>query len=78
MRTHTGAKPFKCDQCSYTAAWNVQLKDHKKAYFSPDQVTCDVCDVVLKNARCLDMHNKKQHADSVDKETKSIDSCDAH
>ena len=60
-RRHTGEKKFKCDKCCYAAAWNVQLKTHMKAHESETQCLCKDCGIVLKDQRCLKLHQQKEH-----------------
>ena len=61
MRTHSGEKPYKCTQCNYAAAWNVQLKDHVKAHSLPNAVSCTECQIVFKDIRSLKTHETKEH-----------------
>ena len=60
-RRHTGERKFKCDKCCYAAAWNVQLKTHMKAHESETQCLCKDCGIVLKDQRCLRLHEQKKH-----------------
>ena len=61
MRTHTGAKPYKCNQCNYAAAWNVQLKDHVKVHGMINTVVCEMCNIVFKDMRTFKTHQSKEH-----------------
>lgn len=61
MRTHSGEKPYKCKQCNYAAAWNVQLKDHVKAHSLPNAVYCELCNILFKDIRALKTHETKEH-----------------
>ena len=65
QRTHSGEKKYKCQKCSYAAAWNVQLKSHLKAHDSKTQCICKVCSIVLKDQRCLTLHEKKEHGSKI-------------
>ena len=61
MRTHNGEKPYKCSQCKFAAAWNVQLKEHTKIHGMENTVVCEHCDIVFRNQKALRMHEKKDH-----------------
>ena len=61
QRTHSGEKMFKCDKCTYAAAWNVLLKSHLKAHDSETQRVCSQCGIVVKDKRCLKLHENKEH-----------------
>ena len=61
MRTHNGVKPFRCDQCPYAVAWNVQLKTHRKVHSLVTAVTCTSCGVVFKDTKTLSKHEQKEH-----------------
>ena len=66
MRTHSGEKKFKCDKCCYAAAWNVQLKSHMKSHLSETQCLCKVCNILLKDQRCLILHKRREHKNTSD------------
>ena len=35
MRTHSGEKPYKCDQCDYASATAIHLRRHEKTHKNP-------------------------------------------
>ena len=50
----------------------MQLRAHAGAHASPDAVTCAVCAVVLKDARCASLHRARKHASSGENATTPV------
>ncbi|KAI8491058.1 hypothetical protein Bbelb_310990 [Branchiostoma belcheri] len=46
MRQHSGGKPYKCDQCDYSAAQKSQVDDHVLR-----NIPCDYCTAVRSNLK---------------------------
>nr|CAD7606090.1 unnamed protein product [Timema genevievae] len=43
MRSHTGDRPFRCDQCTASFACVARLTVHRKSVHEPRQYKCDQC-----------------------------------
>ncbi|OCU00292.1 hypothetical protein XELAEV_18006060mg [Xenopus laevis] len=59
MRTHSGEKPFKCEQCSYVASNQHEVTRHaRQVHNGPKPLTCPHCDY-----KTADRSNFKKHVE---------------
>lgn len=64
MRTHTGAKPFKCAICGYRSAQKTTLRMHLRRHLDQKPFVCpyEDCDRRYINGGLLNAHIQKGHS----------------
>ncbi|XP_043246794.1 zinc finger protein 316-like [Amphibalanus amphitrite] len=60
---HKGIKPYRCDQCSYSASFLSGLARHKKTHAAPDQRPhpCPECPLRFLTRQNLQSHRRRRH-----------------
>ena len=59
-RKHNG-QMIHCDQCDYSCAKNVTLKNHMESIHHTSEYDCDSCDFKTHTARIIKFHKEKVH-----------------
>ena len=54
--THSGGKPYECDQCKYSSKTAQNLKTHKLTHSGEKPCACDQCKYFSKTAQNLKTH----------------------
>ena len=54
--THSGGKPYECDQCKYSSKTAQNLKTHKLTHSGEKPCACDQCKYSSKMAQNLKTH----------------------
>ena len=54
--THSGGKPYECDQCKYSSKTAQNLKTHKLTHSGEKPCACDQCKYSSKTAQNLKTH----------------------
>ena len=61
--THSGGKPYKCDQCKYSSKTAQNLKTHKLTHSGEKPCACDQCKYSSKAAQNLKTHKLTHRGD---------------
>merc|ERR1711989_254482 len=54
--THSGGKPYECDQCKYSSKTAQNLKTHKLTHSGKKPCACNQCKYSFKKAQNLKTH----------------------
>ena len=54
--THSGGKPYECDQCKYSSKTAQNIKTHKLTHSGEKPCACDQCKYSSKTAQNLKTH----------------------
>ena len=62
IRSHTGERPYKCDQCEYAAITSGNLKEHYRTHTGEKPFKCPHCDYACRARGNLNNHIKNRHS----------------
>ena len=60
LRTHTGSKPFSCNDCDFTCALKGSLNKHIRTHTGEKPFPCDVCGKSFAESGHLKIHHLTQ------------------
>ena len=58
LKSHSGEKSFKCNQCDSAYVRASALRVHRKIHIGEKSYKCDQCDFASSRADCLKTHSK--------------------
>ena len=67
LKTHSGEKSNKCNQCDYASYWAGDLKTHRKMHNGENSNKCNQCDYVSFQAGNLRTHLKTHSGEKLNK-----------
>jgi hypothetical protein len=58
-RTHSGLKPFQCDECEATFVSSAALTSHKRTHSGSKPYQCDKCEISFSHLSSLKIHKRR-------------------